>query len=42
MEASSGKKSDKEFRLNQMYLAIISRYKDYIEEKEGLSARWMQ
>jgi hypothetical protein len=37
MEASSGRKSDREFRLNQTYLAIISRYKDYIEEKEGLS-----
>jgi len=24
-------------RLNRVYLAIISRYKDYIEEKEGLS-----
>lgn len=28
---------EKEQRLNQVYLAIISRYKDYIEEKEGLS-----
>lgn len=24
-------------RLNQLYLAIISRYKDYIQEKEGIS-----
>jgi hypothetical protein len=24
-------------KLNQLYLAIISRYKDYIQEKEGLS-----
>lgn len=29
--------SEKESRLSQVYLAIISRYKDYIEEKEGLS-----
>lgn len=28
---------EKEKRLNQLYLAIISRYKDYIEEKENLS-----
>ncbi len=27
----------REERLNEVYLAIISRYKDYIEEKEGLS-----
>ncbi|MGD0729430.1 MAG: hypothetical protein ABR981_05120 [Candidatus Micrarchaeaceae archaeon] len=28
---------EKEQRLNQLYLAIISRYKDYIEDQEGLS-----
>lgn len=37
MAGSSDKLSDKESRLNQIYLAIISRYKDYIEEKESLS-----
>lgn len=33
----SPEKSSREERLNQIYLAIIARYKDYIEEKEGLS-----
>ncbi len=28
---------ERELRLNQIYLAIISRYKDYIEEKEHIS-----
>ncbi len=28
---------DRELRLNQLYLAIIARYKDYIEEKEHIS-----
>lgn len=28
---------EKEMRLNQLYLAIISRYKDYIEEMEHIS-----
>lgn len=36
-EGAPNGKSDREYRLNQTYLAIISRYKDYIEEKEGLS-----
>lgn len=35
--AALSDKLDKEDRLNQVYLAIISRYKDYIEEKESLS-----
>lgn len=34
---ASNSEADREHRLNQTYLAIISRYKDYIEEKEGLS-----
>jgi hypothetical protein len=37
MGGSSNKPKDKEIRLNQLYIAIISRYKEYIEEKEGLS-----
>jgi hypothetical protein len=32
-----GSMPDKERRLNDLYIAIISRYKEYIEEKEGLS-----
>jgi len=35
--AASSDKQDKENKLSQVYLAIISRYKDYIEEKESLS-----
>jgi hypothetical protein len=31
------KDEDKAGRLSNIYLAVISRYKDYIEEKEGLS-----
>ena len=37
MSSSSTNASEKENRLNQLYLAIISRDKEYIEEKEGLS-----
>lgn len=37
MDGSSGGLSEREHRLNQLYLAIISRYKGYIEEKESLS-----
>ncbi|MGD0510486.1 MAG: hypothetical protein ABSA33_01465 [Candidatus Micrarchaeaceae archaeon] len=37
MEGSSSQSLEREKRLNELYLAIISRYKDYIEEKEGLS-----
>ena len=37
MEGPPGRQADRESRLSQVYLAIISRYKDYIEEKEGLS-----
>ena len=37
MEGSSSQPLDREKRLNQLYLAIISRYREYIEEKEGLS-----
>ena len=33
----SGKEEERLSRLNRLYLAIISRYKDYIQEKEGLS-----
>ena len=36
MEASSNG-PDREHRLNEIYLTIISRYKEYIEEKEGVS-----
>jgi hypothetical protein len=32
-----GKESERLNRLNRLYLAIIARYKDYIQEKEGLS-----
>jgi len=32
-----GSMPDKGKRLNDLYLAVISRYKEYIEEKEGLS-----
>src|SRR5271169_6510879 len=37
MDGSIDKQQEKEDKLSQVYLAIISRYKDYIEEKEGLS-----
>jgi hypothetical protein len=37
MADSSSGKSESYRRLNELYIAIISRYKDYIEEKEGLS-----
>ncbi len=37
MEGSSNQPLDKANRMNQLYIAIISRYKEYIEEKEGLS-----
>ncbi|MDE1871320.1 MAG: hypothetical protein KGI06_03710 [Candidatus Micrarchaeota archaeon] len=37
MEGSSESPAEREQRLNQIYLAIISRYKEYIEEKESLS-----
>ncbi len=37
MTGASEAQNERERRLNQIYLAIISRYKDYIEEKEGLS-----
>lgn len=37
MEGTPKELYNKEKRLNQIYLAVISRYKDYIEEKEGLS-----
>jgi hypothetical protein len=33
----SSSQPDRESRLNEVYLTIISRYKDYIEEQEGLS-----
>jgi hypothetical protein len=36
MEGASNK-PDRDRRLNNLYLAIISRYKEYIEEKESLS-----
>lgn len=32
-----GREAERLSRLNRLYLAIISRYKDYIQEKEGLS-----
>jgi len=35
--AGSGGEYDKTLKQNLIYLAIISRYKDYIEEKENLS-----
>lgn len=37
MEGSSDQPMGRGDRLNQLYLAIISRYKDYIGEKENLS-----
>jgi hypothetical protein len=37
MEGSPNQTLDKATRMNQLYIAIISRYKEYIEEKEGLS-----
>jgi hypothetical protein len=35
MDGATG--TEREDRLNNLYLAVISRYKEYIEEKEGLS-----
>lgn len=35
MDEAAG--TGREGRLNNLYLAVISRYKEYIEEKEGLS-----
>jgi hypothetical protein len=37
MHGSTNGKPDRETSLNQLYLAIISRYKEYIEEKENIS-----
>lgn len=37
MDGSPDAQSEREKRLNQIYIAIISRYKEYIEEQEGLS-----
>jgi hypothetical protein len=37
VDADLDKQKEREDKLSQVYLAIISRYKDYIEEKEGLS-----
>lgn len=37
MEDEKDKALDTEMKLNQIYLAIISRYKDYIEEREHIS-----
>jgi hypothetical protein len=37
MTGTEGERFAKEMRLNQIYLAIISRYRDYIEEHEHIS-----
>jgi hypothetical protein len=37
LEDEKEREIDREMRLNQVYLAIISRYKDYIEEREHIS-----
>lgn len=37
MPDESGKALERELRVNQLYLAIISRYKEYIEEREHIS-----